>query len=195
MCVHFVPETYPVEHTVLRKGCFYKEICGKDASKKRQVCFWALVSQNFCVILDYMLFSIRSANIADKDKLCLSESHFYNLHLLSPYYSRMVLQRLCDTYCTPLEMENDVSFFIKCTVSIPFVCPNMLGVRYKSSTYFMLFPSNWNRQWSRSSSNVALLLSFCHYLLSQCTIYWNNFSHHTITLLGLELWRTCSRPF
>ena len=93
-----------------------------------------------------MLFSIRSANVADKDKLCLSESHFYNLHLLSPYYSRMVLQRLCDTYCTPLEMENDVSFFIKCTVSIPFVCPNMLGVRYKSSTYFMLFPSNWNRQ-------------------------------------------------
>ena len=132
-----------------------------------------------------MLFSIRSANFAEKDKLCLSrsESHFYNLHLLSPYYSRLVLQRLCDTYCTPLEMENDVSFFIKCTVSIPFVCPNMPDVRYKSSTYFMLFPSNWNRQLSPSSLNVALRLSLRHYLLSQCTVYWNN----TITPLGLEL--------
>ena len=39
MCVHFVPETYPVEHTVLRKGCFYKEICGKDASQKKASLF------------------------------------------------------------------------------------------------------------------------------------------------------------
>ena len=62
------------------------------------------------------------AVISDRDKLCLAESHFYNFHLLSPYYVELVLDRLSNAYCCPLEMENDVAFFIKCTVRTYVFC-------------------------------------------------------------------------
>ena len=40
------------------------------------------------------------------------------MHLLAPYYSKLVLSRLKDTYCSPqVEMKWDTEFFKICTVS------------------------------------------------------------------------------
>jgi len=72
---------------------------------------------------------------SDRDKLCLAESHFYNFHLLSPYYVELVLDRLSNAYCCPLEMENDVAFFIKCTVHTYVFC----DVLHVSAVYKLMY--------------------------------------------------------
>lgn len=58
------------------------------------------------------------------NQLCLQESYFYNMHLLAPYFTKLVLQRLKDTYCTPaVEMPSEVLFFRFCTVSSKLLAP------------------------------------------------------------------------
>ena len=50
--------------------------------------------------------------------LCLSESYFYNMHLISPYFANLVLNRLKDAYISPqIEMQTDTAFYRICTVS------------------------------------------------------------------------------
>lgn len=57
-------------------------------------------------------------NIKQRDKLLLQESYFKLMHLLSPYFAQVVLNRLKDTYISPqLEMAWDIQFFRVCTVS------------------------------------------------------------------------------
>ena len=58
------------------------------------------------------------AVIAERDRLCLQESHFCNAHQLHPYYVNLILLRLQTTYCTPVELEHDINFFSRCTVSL-----------------------------------------------------------------------------
>ena len=55
------------------------------------------------------------AVVADRDKLCLQESHLSNTHhdQLHPYYLQLVLQRLetAYNYVTPVELESEIIFF------------------------------------------------------------------------------------
>jgi hypothetical protein len=60
--------------------------------------------------------------IKERDKLLLQESYFKLLHLLAPYFAKVVLKRLKDTYISPqLEMYWDILFFRACTVSSVYV--------------------------------------------------------------------------
>jgi hypothetical protein len=60
------------------------------------------------------IFYCRKKNV----QLCLSESYFYNMHLISPYFAIIVLNRLKNAYISPqIEMQTDTAFFRICTVS------------------------------------------------------------------------------
>lgn len=127
--------------------------------------------------------------------LCLSESYFYNMHLLSPYFANLVLNRLKDAYISPqIEMQTDTAFFRICTVSTikaPF------GLLKKPS---LIFPSLFLNVWL-SFRNLfeflfRLFLNFpsnrrrCVLVGVECTTFLKNFCLHTTTVIGTLLWKS-----
>ena len=127
--------------------------------------------------------------------LCLSESYFYNMHLLSPYFANLVLNRLKDAYISPqIEMQTDTAFFRICTVSTikaPFsllkkpslIFPSLfLNVLLSFRNLFeflfrlfLIFPSNRRR---------------CVLVGVECTTFLKSFCLHTTTVIGTLLWKS-----
>ena len=127
-------------------------------------------------------------NIKQRDKLLLQESYFKLMHLLSPYFAQVVLNRLKDTYISPqLEMAWDIQFFRICTVSSYLInIPCLLLKHFQTclgscpcASYFICRNS---LLWSfHLSSPFPLTLIKCHLAGKHCTHCLKNFYNHTST--------------
>ena len=107
-----------------------------------------------------------------------------------------MLQRLCDTYCSPLEMKNDtyVAFFIKCTVSILYCLFIHMPYIWDKWSIMYAFPPAIQTYSGPIYLWVLLHIRILAFIICRCALHIGTISSPLTTQLGLQLWLICSQP-
>jgi hypothetical protein len=151
-------------------------------------------------------------------QLNLQESYFYNMHLLAPYFVKLVLHRLKDAYCSPqIEMASDIQFYRVCTVSWTIPVPpkktesvsknisKTNGITDKHKFFVDNLKNLFNLQLLQIlflfQEFVFAVLPFVFetsletdsvfFLVGlECIRCFKNSCHHTFIAIGILIWRT-----